>query len=70
MTETDTERRLFDIQAAVLYLRSIGAAGVGTHFVRSLISSGQLPHIRMGKRFYVSRGALDSWLEKNEKRSR
>ena len=70
MTQTQTEQRLFDIQAAVGYLRSIGAAGVGVHFVRSLISSGQLPYIRMGKRFYVSRGALDSWLEKNEKRSR
>jgi len=70
MTAQTAEQRLFTIEDAARYLVSIGALGVGVHFVRSLISSGQVPHIRMGKRFYVSRGALDSWLEKNEKRSR
>ena len=70
MTPTHTDQRLFTVEDAARYLVSIGAAGVGVHFIRNLISSGQLPHIRMGKRFYISRTALDLWIEKNEKRAR
>ena len=61
-------RRLFDIQAAVAYLRELGADGATTNFVRSLISSGALPHVQMGKKFYVSRESLDRWITNHERR--
>jgi excisionase family DNA binding protein len=64
------DRKLFDVQAAAEYLRSIGASSVTINFVRGLISSGQVPHIRIGKKFYLSRQQLDLWLEKHERRAR
>jgi len=65
-----TEQRLFDIQCAVKYLREIGAGSATPNFVRGLISSGQIKFVRLGRKFYLSRTELDSWLEKNEKRAR
>jgi excisionase family DNA binding protein len=70
MTPRQTEQRLFTVEDAARYLVSIGAAGIGVYFIRTLISSGEIPHIKMGKRFYVSRTSLDSWIEKHEKRMR
>jgi excisionase family DNA binding protein len=61
-------RRLFDIQAAVAYLRSLGAEAVTMNFVRALVNSGQVPHVRMGRKFYVSRTALDHWITNHERR--
>jgi len=61
-------QRLFTIEAAVGYLKSIGAVSVTVSFVRTLISSGRVPHIRLGRRFYVSRTALDEYLARHEKR--
>jgi excisionase family DNA binding protein len=63
-------QRLFTIEAAVEYLKSIGAVSATASFVRGLISSGQLPHIRIGRRFYVSRTAMDAWLTTHERKSR
>jgi excisionase family DNA binding protein len=65
-----TAQRLFDIPGAVEYLRSIGAGAASPWFVRSLISRGELPHLRIGKKFYVSREALDTWISKHERRAR
>jgi hypothetical protein len=48
--------QLFDIGAAADYLKSIGAGSATIYFVRTLVSSGQIPHLRIGKKFYVSRG--------------
>jgi excisionase family DNA binding protein len=62
--------QLFDISHAAEYLRSIGASGATVHFIRGLVSSGQVPHVRIGKKFYVSREALQGWLERHEKRAR
>ena len=62
------ELRLFDIEAAVAYLRGLGADGATTNFVRTLIASGALPHVRMGKKFYVSRESLDRWIGNHERR--
>jgi excisionase family DNA binding protein len=61
-------RRLFDVQAAVAYLRELGADGATKNFVRALISSGALPHLRMGKKHYVSRESLDRWISNHERR--
>jgi excisionase family DNA binding protein len=60
--------RLFTVQDAAKYLQSIGATTVTVNFVRGLISSGQVAHLRMGKRFYISRTAIDSWLQSHERR--
>ena len=54
----------------VLHLQGAGAHGATVSFVRNLISSGVLPHIRIGKRFYVSKAAIDAWLIRAEKRAR
>jgi excisionase family DNA binding protein len=62
--------QLFDIGGAVEYLKSIGASGATVCFIRGLVSSGQVPHVRIGKKFYVSREALQGWLERHEKRAR
>jgi hypothetical protein len=63
-------QRLFDILAVVAYLKTIGANAATPNFVRGLISSGQLPHVKIGKKFFVSKGALDSWLLSHERRRR
>jgi excisionase family DNA binding protein len=67
---TATEQRLFNVKDAVLYLRSLGAADVTLTFVRTIVATGQVPHIQMGKTFYVSRAALDEWIERHERRAR
>lgn len=66
--EVQAPRKLFDIPAAVVYLRELGAEGVTENFVRILINTGQVPHIRMGKRFYLTRAALDNWIQNHERR--
>lgn len=65
-----SEPRLFTVEGAAAYLQSIGAAGVGVRFVRGLIASGQVARIRMGKRLYVSKNALDTWIHNHERRAK
>ena len=67
MTETP---RYFDIPAAAVYANSIGLTGVTAYTIRMLINSGRLAHIKEGKKFYVSKAAVDAWLAKAEKRMR
>jgi hypothetical protein len=67
-TSAATEVRAFDISGAVAYLRALGFDSASPNFVRSLVSRGQVPHIKLGKKFYVTRIALDSWLAKSEAR--
>lgn len=62
------QRRLFDITAAVTYLRELGAEGATVNFVRALIASGQVPHIRMGRKFYLTRESLDRWISNHERK--
>lgn len=64
------ERRLFDIPGAVEYLRAIGAGSATVTFVRRLVCTGQVPHLRIGKRFYLRRESLDSWIESHDRRGR
>lgn len=63
-------KRLFDVNDAVGYLRSIGATAATKNFVRGLICSGQIAHARIGKKFYVSRESLDAWILKAQRRVR
>lgn len=69
-TATAIEQRLFNVQDAVTYLRSIGAASVTVSFVRTIIANGEVPHIKIGKRFFVTRTAMDEWLSRHERRTR
>ncbi len=66
----ETDQRLFDVGDAAKYLQSIGAKTATVNFVRGLISSGQVPHLRIGKKFYLSKTGLDRWIETRERRSR
>ena len=63
-------RRLLDIIAAVAYLQSLGATSATTNFVRGLIARGEIPHLKISKKFYVSKGSLDRWIETRERRNR
>jgi excisionase family DNA binding protein len=63
-------RRLFDVQSAAGYLRELGAGTASVNFIRTLITSGQVPHIRIGKRFFVAREALDHWIESRQRRAK
>jgi excisionase family DNA binding protein len=68
--EPESARRLFDIFAAVAYLQSLGATSATRNFVRSLVTSGQVPYIRCGKKFYITKNALDAWITRSERRAR
>lgn len=64
------ERRLFDIAGSVQYLRELGASTATPNFVRGLISAGAVPHLKIGKKFFVSKEALDVWLARAERRAK
>jgi excisionase family DNA binding protein len=61
--------RFFDIPAAVEHLRSLGF-NVTPWTIRTAINSGRLAHIKEGKKFHVSKAAIDAWLTKAEKKMR
>lgn len=65
MTETP---RFFDIPATVAYLHSLGMTGITSWTIRTAINSGRLAHVKQGRKFYVSKAAVDAWLVKAEKR--
>jgi len=53
----------------VEYLRTIGATAATKNFVRRLIGTGQVAHLRIGKKFYLTREALDAWIVKRQRRA-
>ena len=65
-----TERRLFNIRAAVEHLRALGADAVTVNFVRNLVNRGEVPHLRIGKKFYLRCEDLDAWIGARAKRRR
>jgi excisionase family DNA binding protein len=68
IAEAPEPRRIFDIIGAVAYLRSIGADSATVTWLRAHIATGEIPHVKVGKKFYCSRSALDQWLERHERR--
>jgi excisionase family DNA binding protein len=64
------DRQLFDVKAAAEYLVRLGASGASVSFVRSLIASGKVPHLKIGKKFFVYRSSVDAWLQRSERRVR
>jgi hypothetical protein len=67
---TVADQQLFDVGDAAKYLQSIGAKTATVNFVRALISSSQVAHLQIGKKFYVSKTALDGWVETRARRAR
>ena len=65
-----TEVRLFDIPGAVVYLREIGLTSANTWMVRTAINAGKLPVTKIGRKFYLTRVAIDAWVSKAERRTR
>jgi len=63
-------RRLFPIAAAAEFLRQQGADSVSSWTIRRLLSSQQLKFIKLGRKIYISREALDDLLVRLERRSR
>jgi excisionase family DNA binding protein len=61
--EIPVEPSLLTIPQAAMYL---GAASEWA--VRRLIYAGQLPYIKVGKRFNLRKADLDAWIEKNLQR--
>jgi excisionase family DNA binding protein len=35
------------------------------YFVRTLIADGEMPYVRVGKRFFVTSADVDKWIERN-----
>jgi hypothetical protein len=64
------QQRLFDVHRAAEYLRSIGATAATVGFIRGLITSAQVSHVRIGKKFYITREALDRWITTHDHRRR
>jgi len=63
-------RKLFDLDGAVDYLRELGLTGATKWFIRMEIAAKRLPIVPAGKKYYVTRAALDAWLAKSERRRR
>lgn len=60
--ETTSERRWFDVRQAADYLACTVRA------IRELIWAGELPRVKIGKRFVVDRADLDAFAEARKER--
>jgi len=67
---TESAPRIFDLAAAVTYVQSLGATGVTIRTIRAAIAAGRIPHVKLGKKFYVTKTALDNWILRAERRQR
>ena len=52
-------RRNFTVEEAAEYLR------ISERFLRELIATRRIPHIRIGRRIIFRESVLDSWMEEN-----
>ena len=68
-TRTEAVMQLFDIPDGARYLQQLGAKAATRNFVRNLINTGQVAHLRIGKKFYLTRDALDTWILKQQRRA-
>jgi hypothetical protein len=66
----EIKKRLFNILTAVAYFKSLGVETASQHMVRTLIVTGQIAHVRLGKSYYVSQAALDGWLSNHERKAK
>jgi excisionase family DNA binding protein len=64
MAQTELQPRLLDIPGAARYL------GVRVYTIRDKIWSGQLPYLRLGKKFMLDRADLDAFVERRKVREK
>ena len=67
--EPSQEQRLFDVHGAARYFTLLGAP-VSAFFIRSLIADGAIPHLKIGRKFFVTREAIHTWITRHERRAR
>ena len=53
------EPKVFDLEAAAEYLRTIGFSSATVNTVRKLIAERHVRSKQIGRRFYVSKDSLD-----------
>ena len=63
-------RRVFSLSAGAEYLRSIGADGVTSWTLRRLVTSGVLKHLKLGRKYFITREALDAMVDRLERRAK
>ena len=61
---------VFDVHGSVEHLRSKGFKGATISTVRGEIAAGRVPHIKLGKKFYVTEAAWKAWATRAERRIR
>jgi hypothetical protein len=69
-TESPSTASYRNIAGLVEYARGKGIVTATKNWIRTLIASGELPHIRCGKAFYVSVRSFDTYLENHARRRR
>ena len=70
VTAEPSNQQLFDVRGAATYLQTLGATAATVNFIRNIVARGEVPHIKIGKKFYLSRQALDGWVSRHERRNR
>jgi excisionase family DNA binding protein len=56
-------RQVFDVESAAEYLRTLGFEEATKNTIRKLIAQKRLACTSVGRKFYVSRAALDGLVE-------
>jgi len=59
-----------NVSGIVSYLQGRGMTTATKTFARSLLNCGELPYLKIGKGFFVSKKSVDLWLERRERRRR
>ena len=62
-------QRYFGFDEAASYAQSIGLRSATSWTLRRLVSAGRLKSLRLGRRIYLSKNALDEMLSRLERRA-
>ena len=58
------ELRLLDVKAAVAHLAELGAPAT-VNFVRTIIVAGEIRHVKIGRKFFVTSADISEWVMKH-----
>lgn len=67
---TEQQRQLFDFEGSANLLVGQGADSATVPFVRGLVNRGELPFVKIGKKFFIRRVDLEQWVERHARRRR
>jgi excisionase family DNA binding protein len=57
-----------EINACMLTLKTAGEyVSMSYWYIRELVLSGEIPHVKAGKKYLVDRSDLDAWIERNKR---